>query len=79
MIETITYQDVVKAIGAWTPERRLALIRELVRTLELDRRARMVPRNTLARALGLLATNQPPPTDEQIRAWRDERRTEKYG
>ena len=34
---------------------------------------------TLPKALGLLASDRPAPTDEQVQAWLDEHRMEKYG
>lgn len=36
-------------------------------------------KRTLQRALGLLATDGPAPTDEDIERWLDEHRQEKYG
>lgn len=36
-------------------------------------------KRTLQRALGLLATDGPTPTDEDIEQWLDEHRQEKYG
>ncbi len=38
-----------------------------------------IKRNTLKDALGLLATDQPPPSDEEVQMWLDEHRMEKYG
>jgi hypothetical protein len=34
---------------------------------------------TLEQALGLLATDRPAPTDEEVKQWLDEHRMEKYG
>jgi hypothetical protein len=34
---------------------------------------------TLDKALGLLATDQPPLSDSEVRQWLDKRRMEKYG
>ncbi|MBI4671886.1 MAG: hypothetical protein HY741_09505 [Chloroflexi bacterium] len=75
----ITYQDVIRTVVSWEHERRLALIRELLLSLEAEWRTRPVPRNTFKRALGLAATSQPAPSDEQVRDWLDEHRMEKYG
>ena len=36
-------------------------------------------RNTLQKALGMLAANQPAPSDADIEQWLHEHRTEKYG
>ena len=58
--------------------RRYALIQDLLKTIEP--RAEEVERpDTLGQALGLLATDQPSPSDEEAARWLHERRTEKYG
>jgi hypothetical protein len=36
-------------------------------------------RGSLRNLVGLLATDQPPPTDEEVERWLDEHRMEKYG
>lgn len=41
--------------------------------------ARGQRQRTLDRALGLLATDQPAPTDEEVEQWLEEHRQEKYG
>ena len=78
-----TYAEVLSAVDSWPRERRKALMRHLLETLddepvdpdEKDRRRR----EALAGLRGMLKTDAPPPTDEDIWRWLDERRTEKYG
>ncbi|HWQ15448.1 MAG TPA: hypothetical protein VNL77_21785 [Roseiflexaceae bacterium] len=50
-------------------------IEDLLRN-ELRRRQR---HPTLDRALGLLASDRPPPADEEVARWLEERRIERYG
>jgi PHD/YefM family antitoxin component YafN of YafNO toxin-antitoxin module len=59
-----------------------------LRRIERDAQARQeaamsrqfhAKRNTLQKALGLLATSYSPPSDAEIEQWLDEHRTEKYG
>jgi hypothetical protein len=69
---------VMKIVSAWPPTRRFALAHRLLTDLERE----LVPaprRPTADRARGLLATDQPPPTDEEIAQWLDEERMKKYG
>ena len=79
MIETTNYQTVLKTIGAWSPEWRLALIRDLLQMLQTEWHTQHMHKPTLQKALGLLATNQTAPTDAQVQEWLEEHRTEKYG
>lgn len=78
MIETRNYQSVLKTIGEWSLEWRLALIRDLAQSLQLELNAQRQPKPTLSKALGLLATDKPAPTDAQVKEWLEERRLEKY-
>ena len=57
-----------------------------VLTIEREAGAEAVPgetarpkRETLRRALGLLAGDRPVPSDQEIERWLQERRAEKYG
>ena len=79
------YDAVVEQIKQWPPARRLALVRKLVETLAAERGgsqehgAQNRRRSTLTHAIGLFRGNGPPPSDEQIRRLREERRLEKFG
>jgi len=74
------YEDVLQMISQWPPAQRILLIQSVLQSLapELSQTDEK-PQNTFSRALGLLATKAPPPIDEQIQAWLDEHRNEKYG
>jgi hypothetical protein len=60
--ETPNIETVLKIVRDWPPEQRSLLVREIVKTLETPSHAR---RDTLGRALGLLATDRPAPTDAE--------------
>lgn len=77
MIETKNYQSVLSAVGAWSLETRLALIRDLAQSLQVELHAQRRRKPTLQKALGLLATDEPAPTDAQVQAWLEEYRMEK--
>ncbi len=78
MIETRNYQSVLSAVGGWSLEWRLALIRDLAQSLQMELHTQPRRKPTLQKALGLLATDKPAPTDTQIQVWLEERRMEKY-
>jgi hypothetical protein len=83
-IQTITYENILRVIHNWPLSERLNLVQDILKTLapELKNSKLSVShtrRNTLKEALGLLATHQPPPSDEEIQDWLDEHRREKYG
>lgn len=69
---------VLKVVNAWTPKRRLALAHQILHDLERELAPR--PRRpTLKEALGIAATDRPPPTDEEVKQWLEEERMKKYG
>ena len=75
-----TYAEVMKAINSWPRERRLALLRHLVDTIDDDPDVKeQRRREALSNLRGLLKTSEPPPTDEDVRRLLEERRMEKYG
>jgi len=72
------YERIMAQIKRWPPDHRLTLVRDVLNTLPaIPAQPRRSP--TLHVALGLLATDQPAPTDETIQQWLRERRLEKYG
>ena len=75
---TADYETVLQMIRRWPTAQRFALMQELLRALATEVATPQV-KHTLPRALGLLATNQPAPTDSQIKQWLNERRLEKFG
>ena len=73
------YETVLSTVRQWPPERRFALVRDVINTLALEVKPPLQSkRNTLDKALGLLATSQPAPFDAELEQWLDERRMEKY-
>jgi hypothetical protein len=73
------YETVLKTVRQWPPDRRFALVRDVINTLAEDGFPPRPRRKTLERALGLLATGDAAPSDAEIRQWLHERRVEKYG
>lgn len=77
--QTVTHESIVKIVQTWSTDRRLQLVEDILRNLKVENEEAPVRKKTLRTALGLLSTNNPPPTDEEIDQWLDERRMEKYG
>lgn len=81
-VENIHYEATLNAIRQWTMAQRIALLQDVLKTLAPETTESALPRvreRTLQRALGLLATEQPAPTDEEVQQWLDEHKMEKYG
>jgi hypothetical protein len=77
--ERNTYETVLKTVRQWPPERRLALVQDVLSTLAPEVSSSQPKRKTLEEALGLLATDQPAPSDDEVQQWLNARRMEKYG
>jgi hypothetical protein len=73
------YETVLETVRQWPPDRRFALVRDVINTLATDVLPGRARRNTLEGALGLLATDRPAPSDAEVQEWLDRRRMEKYG
>lgn len=72
------YESVVNTIRSWPAAQRLTLVQDVLATLAPDiTPPRRQP--TLARALGLLATDVAAPSDEDVAKLLDQRRQERYG
>jgi hypothetical protein len=78
-IRADSYDSVLQTVRQWPPDRRLALVRDVINTLATEVFPSRPRRKTLEKALGLLATSRPAPSDAEIQQWLDERRMEKYG
>lgn len=78
-IRANSYDSVLQTVRQWPPDRRFALVRDVINTLAADASPFRPERKTLERALGLLATSRPAPSDAEIKQWLDEQRMEKYG
>ena len=79
VLKADSYETVLKTVRQWPPDRRLALVRDVINTLSPEVISSRPKRRTLEKALGLLATCQPIPSDAQVQQWLEERRMEKHG
>lgn len=82
--ETVRYDELLQVISKWPPALKFTLIRDLLQSLEpavatLQPVEPMMPTNTLAQALGLLATDEPAPSDDEVDQMLEDARMEKYG
>lgn len=73
------YKQVLESIRHWKVEWRLALVRDILQGLSGERRRTGRPGTTWQKARGLLRTDRPVPSDEDVRHWLEEHRLEKYG
>jgi hypothetical protein len=74
----LSCESVLRVVHTWPAAKRYMLIHDLLKTIAPEEQDR--PRgDTLPQALGLLRTDQPAPSAEDIARWLHERRTEKYG
>ena len=78
-VQTQHYAAVIKAVREWPAAQRLSLVQDILATLAPEVAPAPQRQPTFARALGLLATNLPAPSDTDITALLDERRRERYG
>ena len=77
--ETISYETILNTIRQWPLDRRFALVQDVLSTLAPEVSPTRPRRKTLEKALGLLAADQPAPSDAEIEQWLNEHRMEKYG
>jgi hypothetical protein len=75
---TPEYDAVLAVIRRWSPERRLTLAQETLNSLAPSESHARPQRHTVDQASGLLATDQPPPTDADIARLLEERRIERF-
>jgi hypothetical protein len=60
------------------PSERLALVSAIIESLQENLSSQSELSGAIRRMRGLLKTDQPAPTDEQVKAMLEERRVEKY-
>lgn len=80
----LDHDTILEAVRHWPREAQLLLARELLSTVATSSAYESRDASPMAQAgwrnlIGLLATEQTPPSDEDVARWREERRTEKYG
>lgn len=82
--EPVRYEELVQVVAKWSPTLKFNLIQDLLKSLEptvigtqpLRERA---PTQTMEQAAGLLATDEPAPSDDEVDKILLESRLEKYG
>jgi len=68
---------VFEQVRGWPEDQQVLLASRILESL---RRDDATPRKkTLGDLLGLLATDEPPPTDEEVDQWLEEERLRKFG
>ena len=77
-VESTNYKAVIETVRGWPAASRFLLVQDVLKTLALEVGNSRSKRNTLEKALGLLATNQSVPSDAEVQQWLDEHRMEKY-
>ena len=72
-------QGVLERVRSWSPEMRLTLAEELLRSLHPLLRPSEARGLPAERVRGIAAGDGPPPDDDTVKRWIRERRLEKYG
>jgi hypothetical protein len=80
----LDHDRILETVRRWPRDAQLALARELLHAAVVppeydDLVEAPAPVTSWRNLIGLLATDQPPPSDEEIERWREERRIERYG
>ncbi len=79
IVEPINYKAIIEIVRGWPPASRFSLVQDVLKTLAPEVENSQSKRNTLEKALGLLATSQSAPSDAEVQQWLDEHHMEKYG
>ena len=85
----LTYDHIRRAVRHWPPARRFSLAQDILKDIATElpvveaaitvRQEQKVEKDTLSRALGLLASSSGrAPSDDVVTKWLDERRENKY-
>ena len=86
---SLSYDRILQAVRGWPPVKRLTLAREILKDVAMELPEELTHdgvskemesgKDTLARALGLLASpTGEPPSDAVVASWLEERRQAKY-
>lgn len=87
---TLDRETILRAVRSWPAGEQIALAEEILElaqepTVEEpleptpDGAGESSRQGSWQNLVGLLATDKPPPTDEEVAQWLDEHRMEKYG
>jgi hypothetical protein len=69
-------QQIWQRIRSWPQPMRLSLAAKILQSLEAEQTR---PKKSLADLVGILETDNPPPTDEEVEQIVEEERMRKYG
>ena len=69
-------QQVWQRIRSWPQPMRLSLAAKILQSLEAEQTG---PKKSLADLVGILESDKPPPTDEDVQQILEEERMRKYG
>lgn len=72
-------ETILRTVRAWPPDEQRALAGEILRHAGIPPVEEPLDPPTSASLAGLLATEQTPPTAEDVARWLDERRVDRYG
>lgn len=82
----LDHDAILRAVRQWPQDQQIALAREILRANEHEPEKQTpnasragLRQKSFQRLIGILTTDQPAPSDEEIERWREERRMEKYG
>jgi hypothetical protein len=78
MIERTEFEDVLSRVRGWTPEMRLSLAEQLLRSLHPAIQTAGLRGVPVEQVRGIAANDRPPPDDETVERWVEEHRAEKY-
>ena len=76
VVEIDDLQQIWDRVRAWPQPMRVSLASKILRSLEAEQER---PKKSLRDLVGILATDQPPPTDQEVERILEEERTRKYG
>ena len=77
-ISTMNYESILNTVRNWPVPNQISLVQDILRDMAAQLEPDSAPQNTLTEALGLLATDGPPPTDAEVKKWLIEERMKKY-
>ncbi len=76
---SLDHDTIMHAVQQWPREQQLELAREILQAAATNTPRPAPSQDSWQRLVGILATDQPAPSDEEIERWREERREQKYG
>lgn len=76
--KSASYQGVLNIVRQWPTAQQIALVKDVLKAISSRVEPPKQRRRTLDRALGLLTTDKPAPTDEEVEQWLEERRQSKF-